>query len=165
MIYSDITLLYYRHGGGSVYTWSNGDTFTGHMEDGQREGWGVSASAESDITMLSGEWEAGVLGGHCRLVRADNEITEAWVRAGCLHGLARKTIMKKWRTFTQHVSWLGRYRGGVAWGQCWAWQEGGGYITGEVDSVTGAFTGDNIAFLYPDMYTAIVGRLVQRLLL
>ena len=143
-----------------MYTWRNGDTFTGHMEDGLRQGWGVLASPESDITMLSGEWEAGALQGHCRLVRGDNEVIEAWVRSGCLHGLARKMIMKKWRTFAQHVSWLGRYRGGVAWGQCWAWQEGGGYLTGEVDSVTGAFTGDNIAFLYPDMYTAIVGRSV-----
>ena len=82
------------------------------------------------------------------------------LRSGCFHGLVRRLVMKKWRTFTQHVSWLGRCRGGVAWGQCWAWQQGGGYITGEVDTGSGAFTGDNIAFLYPDMRTAIVGRSV-----
>ena len=82
------------------------------------------------------------------------------LRSGCFHGLVRRLVMKKWRTFTQHVSWLGRCRGGVAWGQCWAWQQGGGYITGEGDTGSGAFTGNNIAFLYPDMRTAIVGRSV-----
>ena len=72
----------YRYGGDCVYTWSNGDTFTGHIEDGLREGWGVLTSGESEVSMLSGEWAAGALHGRGRLVTADNEITEAWFRSG-----------------------------------------------------------------------------------
>ena len=86
------------------------------------------------------------------------QVTQAWFRGGCLHGLARRTEMRRFRTFRQHVTWLGRYRGGVARGRCWAWQEGGGWLTAAVDSDTGTFTGDNIAFLYPDLRTAILGR-------
>ena len=86
------------------------------------------------------------------------QVTQAWFRGGCLHGLARRTEMRRFRTFRQHVTWLGRYRGGVARGRCWAWREGGGWLTAAVDTDTGSFTGDNIAFLYPDLRTAILGR-------
>ena len=78
------------------------------------------------------------------------QVTQAWFRGGCLHGLARRTELRRFRTFRQHVTWLGRYRGGVARGRCWAWREGGGWLTGSVDR-EGAFSGDNIAFLYPDL--------------
>ena len=36
-------------------------------------------------------------------------------------------------------------------------QEGGGYLVGQVDQF-GSFTGENIAFVYPDFQTAILGR-------
>ena len=55
------------------------------------------------------------------------------------------------------VVWLGRHRDGVGRGQCWQWVEGGGWLTGPLDS-SGDFTGDNIAYLYPDLTTAILGR-------
>ena len=45
---------------------------------------------------------------------------------------------------------MGVYCRGVAAGPCWQWSEGGGWLTGSVDG-EGAFTGDNIAFLYPDL--------------
>ena len=57
----------------------------------------------------------------------------------------------------QEVTWVGRYRSGLAWGQCWQGVEGGGWITGQVDS-RGELSGDNIAFIYPDLTTAILGR-------
>ena len=48
------------------------------------------------------------------------------------------------------MTWVGVYCRGVAAGPCWQWSEGGGWLTGSVDR-EGAFTGDNIAFLYPDL--------------
>ena len=65
--------------------------------------------------------------------------------------------VKKFRQFVQEVSWVGRYRGGVAWGHCWQGVEGGGWITGQLDP-SGELTGDKIAFVYPDLSTAILGR-------
>ena len=147
-----------KFGGDTLYTWDNGDTFSGQLVAGVREGWGVVTSRESGVHILSGHWSAGLLTGYGQLVMSEDAgIVQGWFRGGCLHGLVRKMIVKKFRTFTQQVSWLGRYHSGVARGQCWEWREGGGYITGQVDS-RGRFTGDNIAFVYPDMSTAILGR-------
>ena len=115
-------------------------------------------SPDNDIEMLSGHWVDGKLTGLGRMVKnKDTLVTQGWFREGCLHGLVRKTIIKKFRTFVQHVSWLGRYGSGVPVGNIWEWQEGGGYLTGVVDD-DGTFTGDNIAFVYPDFCTAILGR-------
>ena len=52
---------------------------------------------------------------------------------------------------------MGRYRRGTPAGRCWAWREGGGWLTAVVDG-RGALTGDRVCFLYPDLETALVGR-------
>ena len=144
-----------RYGGAQVYTWENGDTYSGHLVAGGREGWGVVTSPAGGLEMMSGVWGAGGLEGVGRVVRG-TVVTETWFRGGCQHGLTRRVEVKKFRQFVQEVSWLGRYRSGVAWGQCWEAVEGGGWITGQVDR-GGELTGDNIAFLYPDLTTAILG--------
>ena len=54
---------------------------------------------------------------------------------------------------------LGRYLHGRRAGVCWQWQEGGGWLVGRVDQA-GQFTGENIAFLFPDLGTGIVGKSV-----
>ena len=168
-----------RYGGDTVYRWDNGDTYTGHLAPGEgRRGWGVVTSPSLGLQIMSGVWGPGGLQGEGRVVWEENRITEGWFRDGCLHGLTRKIEIKKFRTFVQQVSetrnmmmmmmmmevvWLGRHRGGVGWGQCWQWVDGGGWITGLLDS-RGHFTGDNIAFLYPDLTTAIVGRFQEGVL-
>ena len=55
------------------------------------------------------------------------------------------------------VTLLGQYRHGRCVGQCWQWCEGGGWLTGQVDT-RGAMTGDNIAFVYPDLSTCLHGQ-------
>ena len=80
-------------------------------------------SPDNNIDILSGDWAQGRLEGLGRIVYTDSSITEGWFRAGCLHGLVRKMVMKKFRTFKQHVSWLGRYDSGVPRDTCWEWQE------------------------------------------
>ena len=105
-----------------MYTWDNGDTYSGHIVDGVRDGWGLVTSPDNDIEMLSGHWVHGKLTGLGRMVKnKDTLVTQGWFREGCLHGLARKTIIKKFRTFVQHVSWLGRYGSGVPVGTIWEW--------------------------------------------
>ena len=70
------------------------------------------------------------------------------------------------------VTWVGRYRAGIPWGRCWQWREvisywyavvfiwdnfqGGGWLTAIVDS-NGVFSGSQVAFVYSDLETALVG--------
>ncbi|XP_023344428.1 histone-lysine N-methyltransferase SETD7 [Eurytemora carolleeae] len=144
------------HGSGILRLY-DGDTFTGSYIDGLRSGWGIVTSSVAGISSLTGIWEDGYLQGKIRLVTSDTSVVEGWCRYSKLNGPARTIIMKKFRTFRQQVSWLGRYKDGVHWGQCWQWVEGGGYITGRVNS-NGKMTGPDIGFLYPDLYTALVGQ-------
>ena len=106
---------------------------------------------------MSGVWGAGGLEGVGRIVRGGTEVTQTWFREGCQHGLTRRLEVRKFRQFVQEVTWLGRYRSGRASGHCWQAGEGGGWLTGQLDS-RGEMTGDNIAFIYPDLSTAILGR-------
>ena len=69
----------------------------------------------------------------------------------------RKIDMKKFREFRRQLSFVGSYANGKPSGACWEYREGGGYIHGIVDS-GGKFTGDNVAFIYPDLVTAFIGR-------
>ena len=94
-------------------------------------------------------------------VTTNTTVYEAWFQRSCLDGPVRVLEMKRFRQFRQVVSWLGCYRAGRVVGRCWRWCEGGGWLTGRVDSTTGSLTGDNIAFLYPDIKTALLGRFIR----
>lgn len=50
------------------------------------------------------------------------------------------------------------YSKGLPTGCCWQAKEGQGWLYGPVSSQTGQFTGDNIAFIYPDLLTCLVGK-------
>ena len=56
---------------------------------------------------------------------------------------------------------IGMYSKGLPIGYCWQAMEGQGWIYGLVDSETGQFTGDNIAYIYPDLVTCLVGKFEQ----
>jgi len=133
------------------------DTFQGsYTSGGIRNGLGIVTSPSNNIRFLTGNWVDGYLEGKIRLVTDDTSVLEGWCVRGQLTGPARRIVMKKFKTFRQQVSWFGRYKAGLPHGQCWEWREGGGYLTGIVDE-TGNMTGDNIAFIYPDLQTALVG--------
>ena len=60
--------------------------------------------------------------------------------------------------FRQQLIFVGTYRYGKPNGVCWKYQEGGGFLIGRVDSITGEFTAkEGMAFLYPDLQTALLG--------
>ena len=54
------------------------------------------------------------------------------------------------------INFLGNYRAGLPSGVVWSRLRGGGWLVGPVDD-HGEFSGANIAFLYPDFSTAILG--------
>jgi len=51
---------------------------------------------------------------------------------------------------------IGSFHRGLPTGYCWLAKEGQGWLFGEVDE-RGRFSGDNIAYIYPDLLTAITG--------
>ena len=53
--------------------------------------------------------------------------------------------------------WLGSYSRGVPSGYCWEAVLGGFWRVGWLDS-DGEFTGKDVAMIYPDLKTAIVGK-------
>ena len=54
------------------------------------------------------------------------------------------------------LSFVGWYKNGIPTGPCWKHLIGSAYIYGNVDK-NGKFTGDDIAYIYPDLEIALVG--------
>ena len=99
-------------------------------------------------------------------VRTDTSVTLCYVRRGRIHGLARRVEMKKFREFRQQLTFVGRYHSGRAVGPTWRYKEGGGYLfcpdtSAICEGVRGigdeGFSGDKVAYIYPDLETAIIG--------
>ena len=66
--------------------------------------------------------------------------------------------MKKFREFRRQLGFVGTYKNGIPGGEgpCWQYREGGGYLYGNPDT-NGDFSGDEIAYIYPDLHTCYVG--------
>ena len=74
---------------------------------------------------------------------------------GYLEGPVRGTDEKGQLVF------VGMYYKGLPIGNCWQAMEGQGWIYGLVDRETGQFTGNEIAYIYPDLLTCLVGKFEQ----
>ena len=90
--------------------------------------------------------------------------TIARVRNGKLHGNVRRhgrVITNPMTICGNHVfrgiSYVGRFEDGIPVGPAWRLVVGEGVIYGEPDG-NGKLTGDEIAYVYPDMVTALRGR-------
>ena len=58
---------------------------------------------------------------------------------------------------TNQLSFIGHFEDGIPTGPCWGGLLGGAWLWGKVD-IDGEFTGDDIAYIYPDMKTAFRGK-------
>ena len=156
-------------------TFDNGDVVTSEFHHGVREGNGVVQSPRNNISRLCGTYVNGKMQGRGKLVSLEFENQDGWsnflfqittdtsvidcyFKDGVMHGPVRRIDMKKFREFRRQLSFVGKYRNGRPHGTCWQYTEGGGFLHGEVDPQTGTFTGPDIAFVYPDLYTCFVGR-------
>ena len=61
------------------------------------------------------------------------------------------------------LSFIGYFEAGIPSGICWRGLIGGAWLYGQVDA-NGDFTGSDIAYIYPDMKTAIIGKFVKGML-
>lgn len=83
-------------------------------------------------------------------------VTEFVFKDSVAHGVARTIEMRKFREFRRQMTFIGRFQSGRPRGPCWKYMEGGGFLFGHVDD-QGEFSGNQIAYIYPDMATAWLG--------
>uniref|UniRef100_A0A0K2UF62 SET domain containing (Lysine methyltransferase) 7 [Danio rerio] n=1 Tax=Lepeophtheirus salmonis TaxID=72036 RepID=A0A0K2UF62_LEPSM len=95
----------------------------------------------------------GRLSGYGKAQLLDDTCLEGYFQEGYLHGLVRGRKVGR-----SNLVWIGRYYYGKPKGLCWKFTEGGGAIVGHVNETDGSFTGDNIAYIYPDLLTCILGK-------
>lgn len=141
------------HGKG-VVTFANGDKLTGSFRDGKREGKCSLQTCSNDIMYLDASYTNDKLDGKGKIEFRNGDLLYGWFVFGTLHGLG-KTFNKDKQLI--QVCW---YSNGVPVGIVWKFLQGGGILVGEAD-VRGNLIGDDIAFLYPDHQTALVGTFVR----
>ena len=73
---------------------------------------------------------------------------------GVIHGFTKTFNSSK---ELQSVCW---YQNGLPFGYCWLWCRGGGCLVGKLDQF-GNFSGSDLAFLFPDNFTALFGTFRQ----
>ncbi len=62
-----------------------------------------------------------------------------------------------------NLVFVGAYKRGLPFGPCWLAKEGQGWLYGEVDS-KGRFSGEALAYIYPDISSCIVGSFKNEML-
>ena len=90
------------------------------------------------------------MNGKAKIVFDEGNSFDGYFKDGVLHGFGRYFDEKGRLTFAGH------HKSGSASGVCWRVIRGGGCIVGKVDC-HGHLTGDNIAYIYPDYQTALLG--------
>ena len=137
-----------------VIALDNGDTVEGFFRDGLRHGICKVCSSRSNVREISGEYTDGKLNGKAKVKFNDRTMIIGYFKEGVLHGFARYFDKKGRLTF------LGNHKNGRPAGTCWKIIRGGGCIVGKVDKA-GKMTGKNIAYIYPDYTTALVGEFID----
>ena len=61
---------------------------------------------------------------------------------------------------TKQLSFIGHFEDGIPTGHCWSGLLGGAWLWGKGDN-EGEFSGDDIAYIYPDMKTAFYGKFIK----
>ena len=128
----------------------NGDTVEGMFKDGLRHGICKVTSYRTKVSKIIGDYKDGTLNGKAKVKFHDRTMIVGYFKAGILHGFARYFDKKGRLTF------IGNHRNGCPEGTCWKIIRGGGCVVGRVNSA-GKLTGSDIAYIYPDYMTALVG--------
>ena len=74
-----------------------------------------------------------------------------------------KVIYQNKRSY-KSLYFQGFFKNGEAYGHFWIQMEGGGHLHGKVNS-EGLISGNNIAYIYPDGETALLGKFEDRVMI
>jgi len=157
-------------GEGCTVTYANGDVYSGSMVDGKRHGKGTvklgqqsrsqlggissSSCGGSDVFSVEGSFRDNQLDGSGSISYDNGDVLFCRFCQGYVQGPAK--------LFSKHnelksVCW---YNKGLPCGLVWHFLVGGGFLIGRADMM-GCLTGDDIAFLYPDLKTALLGTFIK----
>ena len=117
---------------------------------------------------IRGRFVHGLLEGMVYIECTDNRLILARVEKGILNGpmmlqkinqiLPRPGTRRETFLFHPGFGFIGMYKNGRPDGDFWIGMKGRGYLHGKASPVDGSITGDSIAYIYPDMETALIGR-------
>ncbi|TRY68905.1 hypothetical protein TCAL_03794 [Tigriopus californicus] len=148
------------HGEGML-KYENDEVFQGVFDHGvlNRKG---KLTSPGGVT-IEGEWKDGLMHGEMRKTNIIGGWIEGYWDQGVPFGFQREFGSKEFYG-RRTLKFCGRYFRGVRRGFCWKGCLGGGFICGTVDE-HGEFTGNDIAFIYPDFHNAIKGQFENELLI
>ena len=139
------------HGSGSIlFDDDDGSTMTGTWEHGIREGLFKIVTNRNGVRYIEGDYVNDSMNGKLMIIFHDDTWMEGFFKDGILHGFCRYFDAKNRLTF------VGMHREGKPVGTCWRIVGGGGCVVGRVDC-DGKLSGPDIAYIYPDYKTALVG--------
>ena len=137
------------HGKGRAY-FPNGRKFHGNFSHGTREGIGELFDREGS-RILAGSYKNDRLQGLCEIATNEGGWMEMIFEQGVAHGPVRRFSPDG------HLQWVGRYRFGIPFGNCWRSNDHQGWYYGSTNRA-GRMTGDKVIYLYPDLHMALVGQ-------
>ena len=108
----------------------------------------------SDISYVEGTYLDNILCGQGKVTHLNGDVLHCMFRSGYVTG---PTKLYDKKCVLKQVCWFHR---NVAYGTVWNFLKGGGFLVGQADTM-GLMTGDNIAFLYPDLRTSLYGSFIK----
>lgn len=129
---------------------------------------------------IKGKFIHGNLEGHVRIVTTNHNVIFATFKNGIMHGpvfvyglslLSHKHYEAKGFLLKNSenpltspgVQFQGLFKNGQAFGHFWIQMQGGGHLHGQVNS-DGLISGNDIAYIYPDGQTALLGVFEDRIM-
>uniref|UniRef100_A0A0K2TBW1 SET domain-containing protein n=2 Tax=Lepeophtheirus salmonis TaxID=72036 RepID=A0A0K2TBW1_LEPSM len=105
-----------------------------------------------------------------KLITSTKTFIYGQLKNGKYHGIVRR--FGKYVTDPKHLcnstsfpglAFIGRYDNGIPVGPSWRVVPGGGLLYGDINGAE--FTGDNLAYIYPDLDTVIIGKFKKGILI
>jgi len=128
----------------------DGSIMKGTWFQGVRSGNFHISTNRNGLKTIEGNYSKDELNGIVTVKYSNDTWIEGIFSKGSLHGFCRHFSDK------DRLSFLGYYFNGKPSGTCWKIIDGGGCVVGKVDT-EGKLTGSDIAYLYPDFETALIG--------
>ena len=122
--------------------------------------------AQLIFIFYKGTWVNGLMEGEMKVETLCGGWIEGYWSKGVPHGFQREFGAKDINSNDMDhnkpmLRFVGRYYRGIRRGFCWQGCFGGGFICGFVDKEDGSFSGDDIAYIYPDFKTSIKGKFLN----
>ncbi len=156
--------------GRCTVTLKNGDELMGTWCEGVRNGRGSIEGANllrHGLVCVRGNYDQGVLTGLGSAVIAEGSMWHLVNQRIHLKGVFNDGYLEGPVRGVDELGGLvfvGQYHRGLPIGPCWLAREGQGWLYGQVDE-KGRFSGENIAFVYPDRVTSLVGHFYREVML